>query len=369
MRGTLDLPNTRARNAEGLAKHFRYFGEVETPRMNSGVYTAFSLSVADDPDLLALVAEVDPGQPAPNVLFASVQDLLLEDAQRSAEARALSRFFPAVSGEAIPVDSPVEAFRNFCLAHRSELIPKLRSGRTQTCVVHRCTTLLPAIGNLPRVAVAGGRVGLLEIGPSAGLNLRLDRYRYVYRDDAGREVRWGEADAHPILECSVLNGELPPVPGALDVVARRGLDLNPIDLADPEELRWLRALIWPEHIERAQLMDQAIALAEEVPIEIEAGDATRDLEAQIEKLPADAPRVLFATHVFYQIPREGLIAILESIARASRSLPVDLIVMESTGEGDSRIDWFAFEEGERKSRTALGRSDSHGRSIEWGRQA
>lgn len=364
-----DLPDVTARDATGLARNFRYFGDVETPRLDSEVYTAFSLCVAEDAELLDLVAAVDPGQPAPNVLFAAVQDLLLEDATRSEEAVRLSAYYPAVSRAAIPSQSPAGAFRAFCLRHADELRPKLRAGRTQTCIVHRCTTVLSALASLPRVSAASGRVALLEIGPSAGLNLRLDRYKYVYRDDRGREVTWGALDVKPVLECKIRGDVLPPVPGDLDIVARRGLDLNPIDLGDPLQLRWLRALIWPEHVERARLMDEAIEHAASVPIEIEAGDATRDLEGEIAKLPIDAPRVLFATHVFYQIPKEGLHRLLASIARASVAAPVDLIVMESTGHSDSRIDWFGFDQGERLHRTILGFADSHGRWIEWGRQS
>lgn len=365
MIGPLD---PHARDSYGLAAIFRYFGEIETPKLDSAAYTTYSLGIAEDAELLAMASEIDPGQPAPNVFYAAVQDLLLEDARRSPAAVSLSRFYPAVSGQPIPDESPWPAFRTFCLEQAEALAPKLRSGRTQTCVVHRCAIVLPALASLPRVAEAGGRVGLLEIGPSAGLNLRLDRYRYEYASANGSRVDWGNVDAKPVLSCVARGDVLPPVPAALDVVARRGLDLNAIDLADPLALRWLRALIWPEHVERARLMDEALAHASTVPIEIEEGDATREIAQQIAKLPVEAPRVLFATHVVYQIPRQGLLAMLEAIAGASREAPVDLVIMESTGKGDSRVDHLAFEAGERKSRSVLAHSDSHGRWIEWGRQ-
>lgn len=363
------LPDVRARDALGLAKSFRYFGEVETPKLESGTYTAYSLGIAEDEDLLAMASTIDPGQPAPNVFYAAVQDLLLEDPGRSPAAKALARFYPAVSGERIPDESPWSAFRTFCLEQADALAPKLRTGRTQTCVVHRCAVVLPALASLPRVATAGGRVGLLEIGPSVGLNLRLDRYRYEYEGENGSRVVWGEADAKPVLRCEARGNVLPPVPPALDVVARHGLELNAIDLEDPLAQRWLRALIWPEHVERARLMDEALAHAATVPIEIDEGDATQVIAEQIEKLPLDASRVLFATHVVYQIPHEGLLEMLEGVARASREAPVDLVIMDSTGKGDSRVDHFAFEDGERSGQNVLAHSDSHGRWIEWGRQA
>jgi len=355
-----------ARDAASLAATFRYFGEVETPKMDSRVYTDFSLGVAEDPELLALAAEVMPSQPPPNVLYAAVKNLLLDEVERGEEARALKRFYPAVSGGPIPAEPAYPAFRAFCLAHRDELLPGLRTGRTQTCVVHRSAIMLPAIASLPRVVDAEGRVGLLEIGPSVGLNLRLDRYRYVY-EGRNAQIEWGKEGATPELICEARGKSLPPVPERLEVVARHGLELAPIDLSEPSALRWLRALIWPEHVERGRLMDEALAVAIDVPVEIAAGDATRDIEAAIARLPADAPRVLFATHAIYQIPQEGIREMLAGIARASVTSPVDLIVMESNKKGESKIDWFAFEEGERRGRTVLAHSDSHGRWIDWGR--
>ena len=117
--------------------------------------------------------------------------------------------------------------------------------------------MLPAFARLPRVAQMRGRVALLEVGPSVGLNLRLDHYRYIYRSERGT-VAWGPEDATPVLVCEVRGSEGPPLPEKLEIVARHGLELAPINLDDPKALRWLRALIWPEHQERARLMDEAL---------------------------------------------------------------------------------------------------------------
>jgi len=356
------MPDMAARDREGLSRIFRYYAEVETPRLDSPVYRDYSFGVSKDDQLLELCLQIDPGQPAPNILYASVQDLLMQNPTASREAEALSVFYPAVSGRPIPDGSAWEVFRAFCQAHADQLGPNLRSGRTQTCVVHRCAAILPALAMLTRIDANRGRVGLLEIGPSAGLNLRLDRYRYEY----GNGVTWGEATARPKLICEMRGDLVPPMPGRLEVIARRGLDLNRINLENPAEIRWLRALIWPEHSERAQAMDEALARAKTVPIEIEEGDATYEIAAHIDRLPSDAARVLFATHVFYQISREGRRRIHEGIASASREQPVDLILMESSGQGDSQVWWFSFEAGEQTGRTVLARSDSHGRWIEWG---
>jgi len=340
---------------------FRYFGEVETPRLGSAVYTAFSLGVASDPEMLDLVARVDPEQPPPNVLYAGVHDLLLRDAAEGLDPDPLASWYPSVSGTAIPAASPWEAFRHFCLENKARLGPILETGRTQTCVVHRCAVILPALACLPRVEAHAGRVALLEIGPSAGLNLRLDCYRYEYGDGHG----WGDPETEPALVVDDRGTSKPPLPERLEVVARRGLDLNPLDLADADALRWLRALIWPEHVERARAMDAALGHARTVPIEIIRGDATRDLEREVRALPDNAARVVFATHVFYQISSKGRQAILDGLADASAEQPVDLILMESSGEGDSIVSRFAFDDGRCSASGQLARADSHGRWIDW----
>jgi hypothetical protein len=370
----VDFELPEQHDVESLARFFRYFGEVETPRLDAPVYTAYSLGVAEDPELLALAARVQPSQPAPNVLYAAVQDLLLEDADRSESARALARFYPAITGAPIPDASPWPAFRRFCLEHAEELVPLLEHGRTQTCVVHRSAVLLPALGSLPRVRAAGGRLAALEIGPSAGLNLRLDRYRYRYvrHDEDGSaaesaaRLEWGAPGATPLLECELRGATAPPLPDRLELVARHGLELAPIDLEDPRGLRWLRALIWPEHRARARVMDEALAVAAAIPASIVQGDATRDVEVAIGALPGDAPRVLFATQALYQIPASGLEAMYAGIARVSREAPIDLVSMESDGRGASRVEWRAFEAGRADEPRVLARADSHGRWIEWG---
>ena len=361
------IPYPETHSVDDLARVFRYFGEVETPRLDSAVYTDYSLGVADDEALLALASHVRRSQPAPNVLYAAVKDLLLEDPERSDAARALARFYPSITGAAIPSESAWPDFRRFCLENVEALLPRIETGRTQTCVVHRSAILLPAIAQLPRVRERDAALAFLEIGPSAGLNLRLDHYRFVYRGEDGSErAAWGDAGATPVLECTVRGDACPPVPKALDVVARHGLELAPIDFDDPKALRWLRALIWPEHVERARLMDEALDVAQRVPVSIAQGDATVDVEAAVRRLPRDAVRVVFATHALYQIPAEGIDAMLDGIARASDEAPVDLVTMESNGRGTSAIEWHAFEGGERRSHETVAESDSHGRWIAWG---
>ena len=52
----------------------------------------------------------------------------------------------------------------------------------------------------------------------------------------------------PVLDCT-LEGITPPT-RLPEVVWRAGIDLNPLDAADPADVAWLEALIWPEQAHR-----------------------------------------------------------------------------------------------------------------------
>ena len=75
--------------------------------------------------------------------------------------------------------------------------------------------------------------------------------------------------------------------------------------------------------------------------------------------------MVFATAVLYQIPEDGQAAITRELARASEEAPVDFLVMDSTGQGGSSLDHFAYREGALQEHRVLANVDSHGRWIEW----
>jgi len=98
----------------------------------------------------------------------------------------------------------------------------------------------------------------------------------------------------------------PPIPKRLPAVASRvGIDLNPVDVRDPDTVLWFRALIWPEHHERLELLMRAIQLARQDPPELIAGDALELLPQVIATIPGDTPVCVFHTQAVNQFPREA----------------------------------------------------------------
>ena len=66
-----------------------------------------------------------------------------------------------------------------------------------------------------------------------------------------------------------------------DVVWRAGLDLNPLDVRDDEDVRWLDSLVWPEQTDRFTVLRSAVALARQDPAPIHRGDLTVDLDLEL----------------------------------------------------------------------------------------
>ena len=124
------------------------------------------------------------------------------------------------------------------------------------------------------------------------------------------------------------NGELPPIPPTIPVASRDGIDLDPVDLANPDQLLWLRALIWPEHVKRHQQLIDAATEFKDSHIRMHAGDATRVLPALIESVSREHVLVVYSTIALHQFPRESRQRIEDMLAAASTERPVWQIALE-----------------------------------------
>ncbi|MFI6780969.1 DUF2332 domain-containing protein [Micromonospora sp. NPDC050276] len=243
------------------AEAYAEFGRREAHGV-SPTYERLSQAVAHDDALLTLLDGLPPAKRQPNLLFGVVRWL---------------------GG---PVDEPA-AFRDYVLTHWSTIEAQVRARATQTNEAGRCAVLLPVLAALPQP------LALLEVGASAGLCLYPDRYAYRYGD---QEVGSGE----PVLDCAAAG--LAPPADVPQVVWRAGLDLNPLDVTDPDDVSWLDALIWPEHAHRRARLRAAAAVAAADPPLLVRGDLVDDLPALAARAPTDATLVVFHTSVLYQVP-------------------------------------------------------------------
>jgi hypothetical protein len=260
------------------------FGAREA-RGVSPAYERLSLAVSRDDDLLALIGALPATRRQPNLLFAVVRLL---------------------GG---PVGDP-SAFRAYTLANWPAIEAQLRIRTVQTNEAGRCAALLPVLAALPQP------LALLEVGASAGLCLYPDRYTYRY----GRHVI---GSGEPVLDCAATG--LEPPARRPEVVWRAGLDLNPLHVADPADIAWLDALIWPEHTHRRARLRAAAAIAAADPPLLVRGDLVDDLPALAAQAPAGATLVVFHTSVLYHVPA----ARRQAFADLVRMLPGHWIANEA----------------------------------------
>lgn len=319
-----------------IAAHFERFAAAQCAGYSPS-YEKLSRAVAADPDLLSIAAHARAGQPIPNLLFAAARYL----------------------GWA-PAADPVPSFRGFCLGHRDAIAGIIATRRVQTNEVGRCALLLPAFELAFRHA--GGRpLSIVEIGASAGLNLLWDRYRYDY----GTGERAGPARSPVVLRCMPRGSARPPVPREIPpVAARLGIDLAPLDPADPDAVRWLEALVWPEHHERARRLRRALRLARQEPPEVIAGDALEILPVALRRLPAGTTACVFHTIALNQFAPAGRRRLDDLMMAGSAAAPLHRISVEWIGTVRPQLELALYEEGE-VARRLLARCDAHGRWIEW----
>jgi hypothetical protein len=276
------------------------FAEREAPG-RSPLYAAWASGVAGDAELIALIHELPEVKRQPALVFAVARFL-----------GAPERDFPE--------------FRRWLVDNWPRVRPEASRRLTQTNEPGRLAALLPALARLP------GPLALLEVGASAGLCLYPDRYSYSYSSAGSDGLARGHHQRHldpadgassVLLECATI-GEVP-IPTRLpEIVWRAGIDLQPLDAADPEDRRWLDTLVWPEQrARRARLASAAEIVANDPPLLV-AGDATDALAGLAAQAPAGATLVLITAGVLVYLP----FAERERFTAAARELPGHWLSLE-----------------------------------------
>ena len=343
---------TQPPDLNALSQAFRKWGEAENVRAQSPLMAHLARVVAEDADLLALAAEVPPNQPKPNLLFSAVHDLVLAGTQHP-----LAAHYGSVGGTLGPAGSDAP-FRDFCLKNREAIVATLSTRMVQTQVVKRAVCLLPSFA---RVFSDGGAAPLvmIEVGCSAGLIMQWDRFHYDY----GEGTTWGDPDSALSLTTEVRGSSLPALPAKIPVEWRRGVDLNPLDPTDPREMRWLRALTWPEDNARRDELGRAISIARATPPTLVRGDAVEVVPALITGAPAGATVCAYAPFSMYQFPPPVLEAFHQALREASHARPVALLRMDEAGV-DSAVDLTWFNAGTVTTRRLV-ECNAHGKWLTW----
>jgi hypothetical protein len=340
-------------NPKARSSDYWDFFIADCIRLNAPLYRRLSEGTRADAELCALAALARPGQPPANMLFGAVHYMLLRGADH-----ALRQHYRTLS-DATPDGDPFPLFRAFCLAQRDSLARLIAQRVTNTNEVGRCAFLHPAFVSI--AAEAGEPLHLIDLGASAGLNLAWDVYGYRYRQN-GTSYRAGKHDSELVLESRI--GDLVPPLGPTPRIGMRvGIELNPVDLGSAEDRDWLRALVWPDHPERLQRLERAIAICVKRPPDIRVGDALELLPDIAAKAPRDGALCIVHTMTTYQFSEQQRAALEDMMMLISLRRPVWRLGME-WDRNAYPLTLTCYRDGAR-SMQILAHSNGHGGELEW----
>lgn len=236
---------------------------------DSPCFEAWARAVAEDPEVLAWLGTLPPLKRQPNLVLAA------------------ARWHGATA------PGPYAGLRRVLLEQDSEVRATVMARATQTNEVGRLATLVPVMG------LVEGPLALIEVGASAGLCLYPDRYDYAWPPSGHLRGSGG-----PALTADA-TGPVP-VPAAYPEVAwRGGVDLNPLDVRDPDAMAWLEILVWPEQEERRQRLRAAIDVARVDPPVLRTGNLLDHVEGLVEEAAPHGTPVVFHSAVIAYLEVAG----------------------------------------------------------------
>jgi hypothetical protein len=271
------------------------------------------------------------------------------------DAPRLAACYPSAGGEADP-EAAWQAFSE-TVARLADSLRDDMDAPVQTNEVARSPALLG--GFLLVAKQTGLPLRVLEIGASAGLNLLFDRYHYV---SAGGS--WGEPSS-PVRFEDYIEGEPFPWDVALSIKERHGCDRAPLDPASERDALTLRGFVWPDQLERFELLDAALDFARSNPVHVEHAGAAEWVERRLARPSPGVATVVFHSLVMMYLSEEERertkVAIIAAGERATAETPVAWLSMELGGdEADVRLTVWPSG-GER----LIAKAGYQGRPIRW----
>jgi hypothetical protein len=351
----LELP---ASPPERLAALLRRQGEA-CRDIGSPLYGDLLASAAEDmldggpvADLLSGHSDARPASVLPLRMLGGAHALAL-----SGQAPELAAWYPSAGGrlDAEP-GSPQAwaALRQTIARQRDALLPWL-DRPPQTNEVGRAAALLG--GLLRMTALASLPIRLVEVGASAGLNLRADLF--CVQGDTGS---YGDPQS-PVVLSHAWQGSAPPE-GVLRVIERTGGDLAPIDPVTAEGRLILTAYVWPDQAARLARLRGALAIAEQVPADLRAESAT---ETVARTDLADGTWTVLWHSIFRQyLSHEQRAELADGVARlaaaASPEARFGYLYLEQSRAGGCPVTLTTWPGGER---VVLGTASPHGIPVRW----
>jgi hypothetical protein len=291
-----------------------------------------------------------PGSVLALRLMGAVHRLVLEG-----RAPALARLYPSAGGR-LDLEGTWRVFRE-TLSEHLEALRELVERPVQTNEAGRSAALVG--GFLLVAGETGLPLHLLEVGASAGLNLRWDRYYY----SAGEEG-WGDRRSSVRFVDPFIQGR-PPLHVRASVSEREGCDSHPLDHSLAPDRLTLASYVWADQSKRLALLRAALEVAGRTPATVEQADAADWVESRLSE-----PRSGSATVVFHSIvtqyldgqERERMLAAIAAAGRSARPrAPLAWLRMER-GSDEADVHLTVWPGGAER---LIARAGYHGPPVRW----
>jgi hypothetical protein len=228
----------------------------------------------------------------------------------------------------------------------------------QTNEVRRCALLLPAVAEVAKSVQSG--IALVDIGTSSGLNLLLDKYLYRYSD--GTAV--GTLDSHLKLSCTIQDSQLI-IDQMPKIASRIGIDLNPIDLNDAEEMLWAISLLWPDQVDRVERLRSAAQILKSNSVELVKGDAISALPEVAKGISAELSLCIMHSFTLNQFSLEARENFEKMLCSISTEREVWRISLEWIGTESPQMNLDHYHSGKLLQKRLLANCHQHGEWIKW----
>jgi hypothetical protein len=282
-------------------------------------------------------------------LLGAVHRLVLEG-----RAPDLAAFYPSVGG--VVAAGVLESFSDLLADRRDEVAERV-GNPVQTNEPGRSAALMG--GFLEVARQTGLPLRLLEVGASAGLNLRWDRYFY-----AAPDATWGDA-ASPVRFAPAFVEGMPPLHVQPQVAERRGCDIDPLDPANVDHRLTLLSYVWPDQEQRVAQLRGAFDVAATVSVAVEQAAAVDWLERVLAGQSDGVATVVFHSVVMPYLGEQGIADLKRTIEEAGRN-----------ASADSPLAWMSMEAGEEQADVrlttwpggesrVLARATFHGPPVRW----
>ena len=134
------------------------------------------------------------------------------------------------------------------------------------------------------------------------------------------------------LACETKGPLVPPVPARAPAIGSRcGIDLDPVDVRDEAQTRWLEACLWPGAPARAERLRAAVALVRRDPPLLQRGSALELLPAALDAVPPDLVPCVVCTWMLAYLAEEERATLAGIVDRFAAIRDVACVTAEFEG--------------------------------------